>query len=84
MDLFSLFIDRGVEAFDDLHGVFKVIGRNDVYRLSSDKEGPVMLALTNFLTVTGTAAITTALGAFVKAIWKTAGRRHPSPGVPGC
>ena len=30
-----------------------------------------MLTLTNFLTVTGTAAITTTLGALVKAFWKT-------------
>ena len=31
-----------------------------------------MLTLTNFLTVTGAATITTALGALVKALWKTA------------
>ncbi len=31
-----------------------------------------MLTLTNFLTVTGAAAITTALGVLIKALWKTA------------
>jgi hypothetical protein len=36
VDLLSLFIDRGVESFDDLHGVFRGIRRNDVYLLSVD------------------------------------------------
>ena len=31
-----------------------------------------MLTLTNFLTVTGAAAITTALGSLVKMLWKAA------------